>query len=429
MIDLLCSLGQSGCEGVPVQDDTTHPDDMVLEDHWSDITQYRELPEINFERLRSYRIERIRDELRKTGAAMCMLVSPISLRYAVDYRTYGLFQSHIPTTYLFVPVEGPIVVYAGYGDAPQIDDARPGRPITYFDGGSELDEAARLLADDILNYLSEIGTDNRRVAIEYVNPSITQALLQRGLEVIDGVAVSEHARVIKSADEIDCMRWAIAVAELGIGKMKEAVRPGVTELQLWALLNYTNLANNGDWHDGRMLASGPRTNPWLQEASPRRIEAGDLVAFDTDMVGPFGYFADISRTFFCGPGQPTKRQKELYRLARDEIEFNAKLVRPGVRFSDFQRQAYTPAEEFHAGAYTCVLHAVGMCDEYPRINPAFRGPNPYDGEFEAGMVLCLESYMGAEGEREGVKLEQQVLVTDDGYEQLSTYPLEDELLD
>ena len=70
-----------------------------------------------------------------------------------------------------------------------------------------------------------------------------------------------------------------------------------------------------------------------------------------------------------------------------------------------------------------------MCDEYPRINPVFRGPNPYEGTIEAGMVLCIESYMGAEGETGvGVKLEQQVLVTESGYELLSSYPLEESLM-
>ena len=147
------------------------------------------------------------------------------------------------------------------------------------------------------------------MALEYVNPSLTQALLQRGIEVLDGVMIAEDARVIKSDDEIDCIRWAIAVAELGIAKMKEALRPGVTELQLWGLLNYTNLANAGAWHDGRMLASGDRINPWLQEASTREIQSGDMVGFDTDMIGPNGYFADISRTFHCGPALPTKTAK------------------------------------------------------------------------------------------------------------------------
>jgi len=243
------------------------------------------------------------------------------------------------------------------------------------------------------------------------------------------VAISERARVIKSADEIACMRWATAVAEHAIARVRQTIEPGVKEVQLWALLNYTNIANNGDWHDGRMLASGPRINPWCQEASERRLEPGDLVGLDTDMIGPFGYFADVSRTFHCGPSGPTARQKQLYRLARDEIEHNLRLVRPGISLTQFQEKAFAVPEAFHQNAYPCVIHGVGMCDEYPRVNPIFRGATPYDGELAAGMVICVESYMGAVGERDGVKLEQQVLVTEDGYEMLTTYPLEEALLD
>lgn len=405
------------------------PDQLVTNDDWSDLAQFRDLPEIDFDRLYAYRMARLKTCLREADAAMCLLVSPISLRYAVDYRTYGLFQSHIPTVYAFVPQEGPVITYGGYGTPPAVGEVRPSRPISFFEGAHELDDAARLLADDIVNYLSEIGTDNRRVAVEYVNPSLTQALMQRGIEVMDGVRVSEQARVIKSPDELECMRWACAVAELGIAKLQQAIRPGVTELQLWGLLNYTNLANNGDWHDGRMLASGNRINPWLQEASPRKVEAGDLVGFDTDMIGPNGYFADISRTMHCGPDKPTKRQKELYQLAYAEVEHNLKFIRPGITFFDLQDQALQMPEEFHKGAYPCILHGVGMCDEYPYIVPHHRGRSVYDGTVEAGMVLCIESYIGAVGEIDGVKLEQQVVVTDDGYDLMSTYPFEEELLD
>lgn len=407
----------------------TSPDARVINDDWSDLSRIRPLPDIDKAGLYAYRTGRMRASLRHHGAAMVMLVNPISLRYALDYRTYPIWQSHAHTTYAFFPAEGPIVAYNVYGDPPGADFVRKGHENTYFDGGPELAENARLIADDVCKYLAEIGTDNRRVAIEYVNPSLTQALLQRGLEVIDGVVVAEEARIIKSPDEIKCIRWAVEVAEHGIAQVKSALRPGVSEVQLWGLLNYTNLANNGDWHNGRMLASGPRVNPWLQEASERKVEAGDLVAFDTDMVGPFGYFADISRTFFCGPGRPSARQKELYRLALEEVEYNAKLVRPGVTLRELQERAWRTPDEFKENAYTCVLHGVGMTDEFPRVNPIYRGPNPYDGVIEAGMVVCLESYMGAVGERDGVKLEQQVLVTDDGIEPISTYPWEAEFLE
>jgi len=402
---------------------------MLSDDNWSDLSQFRDKPEIDAQRLQGYRMGRLQAAMREADAALCVLVNPISLRYAVDYRNYALFQSHIPTTYLFVSVEGETVIHGCYDPSPAIKNIRPGRPISFFDGGNQLSESARLLADDIVNYLSEMGTDNRRVAVEYVNPSITQALMACGLEVIDGVTISESARVIKSADEIACMKWSIAVAEHALENMKSAIRPGVSELQLWGLINYTNLANNGDWHDGRMLASGARINPWLQEASERRVESGDLVGVDTDMIGPFGYFADISRTFHCGPDKPSKRQKQLYRLARDEVEHNMALVRPGISFRDFQQRAYPVLEAYHANAYVCILHGVGMCDEYPKVNPVFRGPSLYDGKLEAGMVICIESYMGAAGEYNGVKIEQQLLVTEDGYELLTHYPLEASMLD
>ena len=408
---------------------TTNPDSLICGDGWSDLTQHRQPEPVDDERLHRWRLSRLSGQLEQTGAAMCLLVSPVSLRYAVNYRDYPLFQSHMPQTYLFLSMEGPTVIHGAMGGSSWADDTRAGRPISFFDGAERLGEYAEQLADDVVNYLKEIGTDNRRVAVEYINPSITRAFLSRGLEVIDGVLISEPARVIKSPDEINCIRWAVAVAEHGIDRLKQALRPGVSEVQLWGLLNYTNLANNGDWHEGRMLASGPRINPWLQEASPREVQSGDLVGLDTDMVGPRGYFADVSRTFFCGPARATARQRELYQLAWEEISHNLALIRPGLSLSEFQKRAYVPPEEFHQNAYPCVIHGVGMSDEYPQVKPAFRGENPYDGVIEKDMVICVESYMGAVGEPDGVKLEQQVLVTKSGYELLSLFPLEAELMD
>ena len=411
-----------------------HPDEMVLADAagdvvWSDLAEQRSIPAIDHDRLAKYRMWRLREQLAERELDMVVIHNPVSLRYALGYRSYQLFQSRTPTTYAFIALDGPTRAHELYGPlGPTIERGR-GHALSYFDGGEVMAEASERLAADVVQYLDEIGATTRRVGLEYINPSVVQALERRGVEVVDGMPVTERARLIKSEDEIACIRWAIAVAELGIAKVEEAIRPGVTETQLWALLNYANLANNGDWHDGRMLCSGPRTNPWLQEAEPRPIEAGDLVAFDTDMVGPNGYFADISRTVFCGPGTPSRRQRELFALAVAEIEHDLTLVRPGMTLRRFQDESFRQAEEFHEQAYPCIVHAVGMCDEYPRIDPAHRGPNRYDDTLEAGMVLCVESYVGAVGERDGVKLEQQVVVTDDGYEQLTTHPYDPRLLE
>ncbi|MGB0694915.1 MAG: M24 family metallopeptidase [Rhodospirillaceae bacterium] len=386
-------------------------------------------PKVDLEALRSGRLARLKAQIRAAGVDLLILTNPISLRYAIDFRTYALFNAHIPTSYLFVSADGPTILFGAYGPPPLVDEARIGRPISFFDGGDALATVAADFAGDVEDYLVEAGATGHRVAVEYVNPSITQALERRGIGVQDGVCIAERARLIKLPEELVCMRHAVAVAELGLQVVRDSIAPGVTETALLAVFNAINIAHDGDWQDGRMLASGPRMNPWCQEASPRPIQAGELVGLDTDMIGPFGYFADISRTFFCGPGRPSARQKQLYRIAVDEIEHNRTLIKPGLGFSDFAQAAYRVDPDFHANAYTCISHGAGMCDEYPRVNHPFREPAPYDGAYQAGMVITLESYVGAVGEPDGVKLEQQILITEDGSEPLSTFPYEDVLLE
>ncbi len=70
-----------------------------------------------------------------------------------------------------------------------------------------------------------------------------------------------------------------------------------------------------------------------------------------------------------------------------------------------------------------LFHGVGLCDEYPDVTyPEDFETSGYDGVLEPGMVVCVESYVGRHGGHEGVKLEEQVLITETGHEQLSRYP-------
>jgi Xaa-Pro aminopeptidase len=171
------------------------------------------------------------------------------------------------------------------------------------------------------------------------------------------------------------------------------------------------------------------TNPWYQECGEKLIRIGDLVAFDTDLIGPFGYCADISRTFHCGPGKPSETQKRLYRHAYEQIQYNIALPRPGMAFREYAEQSWKIPEEFLANRYMCLAHGVGMVDEYPDIvHPLDWEETGYDGVIEENMTLCVESYIGEEGGAEGVKLEEQVLVTAEGVQILSTFPFEEELL-
>jgi Xaa-Pro aminopeptidase len=389
-------------------------------------------PEVDLARLRRYRLGRVREVMAEADVALCILVNPISLRYAADFREYATFQAHIPTYYLFVPVAGPLVLHGSYaGSLETVDEHRPPHYLNCFDGGLDLGEHARRFALEVKDFLRETGgaSARSRVAVEHVNPSATHALTAAGLEVIDAEGLMEQARWIKSPEELVCLRHSIRVAEAGLGRMQDRLAPGITENQLWSMLHQVNVAHDGDWIDGRMLCSGARTNPWYQEASDKVIAAGELVALDSDMIGPFGYCADISRTWLCPGAGPTARQRDLYRRAYDEIQHNMALIKPGVSFRELSERAFRQPEEFVAHRYACLAHGVGMSDEYPKI--AYRQDWErigYDGAIPPASVLSVESFTGSEQGGEGVKLEEMVLVTAEGCERLSRYAFEDALL-
>jgi Xaa-Pro aminopeptidase len=108
---------------------------------------------------------------------------------------------------------------------------------------------------------------------------------------------------------------------------------------------------------------------------------------------------------------------------------NMELLAPGVSFNEITQKAHRLPERFVPNRYGVVMHGVGLCDEYPAIR--YREDHEaygYDGVFEPGMVICVEVYCGEKGGKEGVKLEDQVLITRDGYENLIRYPFEEKLL-
>lgn len=382
-------------------------------------------PTIDFDALRRDRLSRVRGALRAAQADLAVLTNPVSLQYAVDFDEYQLFQSRIPSFTLLVPAEGdPAICGAYQWQSDLVPERLPMVHLSHFDSGLDMGDRARAFADLLRDRLPV----RARIAVERLDASVVQALMQVGFEVVDAGGFMESARSIKTAEEIILIRHAVAVAKRAIETMRADLRPGVTENELISRIQQVNVAHGGRWMDGRMLASGPRTNPWLQEASNRAVEVGDLVAFDTDMIGPFGYFADISRTILCGE-TPSAAQRDLYRRAHDEVHHNMTLVRPGASFREISDRAFRQPDRFIAHRYPCLAHGAGMSDEWPKISyrQDWRA-NGYDGEIEVGMVICVESFVGDETGGEGVKLEQQSLVTENGLEILSDYPFEEALL-
>jgi Xaa-Pro dipeptidase len=383
--------------------------------------------------LRSYRLARVREQLAARDCAGIVVTDPINIRYATDSANMQVWCLHNAARYAFVATAGPVILSDFHGCAhlseplELVDEVRPARAWYYFHSGARLAEHAKLWAAELAELVRADGGGNRRLAIDKADRAGILALEALGLELQDGQEVMEQARAIKSEHEIGAMRCALATCEAAMRVMQLHLRPGITELELWAHLHAENIKRGGEWIETRLLSSGPRTNPWFQECSSRTIEAGDLVGFDTDLIGPYGYCVDISRTWLCGERRANDAQRELYLLAREQIAYNLDLIRPGLDFRELSEKAWRLPERYRANRYSTIAHGVGVCDEYPAIYyPEDAEANGYDGVFEAGMTICLESYIGEVGGPDGVKLEEQLLITRDGAQLLSSYPFEDE---
>ncbi len=395
--------------------------------------EFTEAP-VDINKVRLYRLERVREQLRRLDYAGILLFDQVNCRYACDATNMQVWCSHYETRCVFVATEGPLILF-DYGnyphlaeDIPTIDEYRVNSSFYYFTAGSRSDERADEFGQVISDLVRNYGGGNMRLAVDRLSYQGSSRLLEQGLTLHDGLEVMELARVIKSPEELVLMQHAIDVCEIGVARMRDALEPGITENALWAKLHEANISLGGEWIETRLLSSGPRTYPWFRECSMRRIEEGDMVSFDTDLIGPYGYCSDMSRSWVCGE-KPTPEQKRIYALAWEQIQHNCSILKPGISFSEVSKLAWKIPQEFANSRYSSLIHGVGLADEYPSIKHVHDlDKKGYPGMVEENMTLCVESYIGSEKSGEGVKLEEQVLITRDGCKLLTSYQMETDWL-
>ncbi len=392
-----------------------------------------ELPQLHA--MREYRLQRLVGELQRLDYGGIVLFDPLNIRYATDTTNMQLWIAHNPARACFVSASGYIALFDFHGSdhlsahLPLVREVRSGASFYYFESASRDQEHADKFGAQIDELMRTHSGENRRLAVDKIEIAGLRALERAGFEVFPGQEVTELARVIKSPDEIRAMRCSVAACEAAMTEMEAAIEAGKSENEIWAVLHAGNIKRGGEWLETRIFSSGPRTNPWFQESGPRIVADGELLALDTDMVGTYGICCDISRTWYCGDAEPTDYQKWLYQVGYEHVMTNMELLKPGVGFREITEQAHRLPESCIPNRYGVVMHGVGLCDEYPciRYREDFDAYG-YDGVFEPGMVICVEVYLGEVDGREGVKLEDQVLITEDGYENLTRYPFEQRLL-
>ena len=380
-----------------------------------------------------YRYRRLQQQLVEQQCAGALLCNPVNLRYATGTGYAQITHMNAPDRAAFVPAEGKAVLfdwelYAFDELSDVIGETRASSGSSYRLAGERASDLICGWSAQIVDLVKLCGGGETKLALDLAEPELILALDRAGIELVNGTRLVQRAGIIKSEDELDCIRNSIAIAEEGIARIRENLRPGISEQALWAYLAFANARYGGEWFDYRILSSGARTNPWGRECSDKLIEARELVAVDSGMVGPLGYSADVSRTFFCPPGKPSTEQRRLYRSALENLNYNVDLIRADLGFREFSLKSWPLPEEFRARRYNSLAHGVGMGNVWPFIAFADEWPDEdCDGVFEENMVIAIESCIGREDGGECVKLEDMVLVTNTGCERLSTFAFEGDL--
>ncbi|MEX1235471.1 MAG: Xaa-Pro peptidase family protein [Roseovarius sp.] len=390
---------------------------------------------IDLKSVRLYRLGRVRREMERYGVDALILSDPINIRYATGARNMQVFcQRNAPSRYLLLTAGKSILfeftgcLHLGEGYE-TIDEVRPSKTASFVAAGPDIALREKAWASEMTDLITELVGAGATLGIERLNAGTAIALKECGLRIVDAQQPVEMARAIKSAEEMKCINASLRATEAGVEKLRAAIRPGMTENELWSVLHQSVIAQNADYCETRLLNAGQRSNPWFQETSSNVIGVNELIALDTDVVGCHGYYSDFSRTFHSGPGKPTEAQRDLYKVAYEQVEHNMSILKAGMSFRDYADRAWDIPDQYYQNRYYLSAHGCGMTGEYPYLY--HRGDFPdagYDGEILPGMTLCVESYIGAAGGSEGVKLEQQVLVTEAGIELLSRFPFEEELL-
>ena len=377
-------------------------------------------------RVRDERLARLQAQMRSRDLEILLLCNEPNVRYATGASAMPPYVMSTFVRCAVVPVEGIPILFEHANSihrSRQVAlDVRPMHAWEFFDDPLS---QARIWAARTVDAMRERGYTGGSIGLDRLGTPAFLALMEAGVDVVDSAPATQSAREIKTSEEIRLFRATAPVVMDMLGSAERAIAPGVAEREVFAAMASTGLRQGIEYFATNTVCSGPNTNPWRAEATARPIASGDLVYVDTDAVGIGGSFYCVSRTFACEA--PSTSQRDTYRAAADWLAEMTSLVRPGITCGELAASAPLPPERYLAQRYECMIHGVGLEEENPSV--CFPSDEQSNAErvIEPSMMLVVELYAGEQGAGHGVKLGDEVLVTDTGTEVLAPYPLDDAL--
>src|SRR5487761_2494580 len=387
---------------------------------------------VDFGRLREYRLARAQAALRASECGAFLLFDFYNIRYTTQTWIGGALGDKMIRYALLLRDRDPILWDFGsavrhhklYSRWLPDSNWRPG----FLGFRGAVAPEAGLMRDavtEIVSELREAGVGDAPLGVDIVEPPFLFELQRRGITVRDAQQSMLDARVIKSQDEIMLLNQAAAMVDGVYQDIVDVLKPGIRENEIVALANKRLYELGSDQVEAVNAISGDRCNPHPHNFTDRIIRPGDQAFFD--IIHSFnGYRTCYYRTLSVGSATPS--QADAYDRAREWMDAAINTVRVGVGTDDIAK-VWPAATEFGFADEMAAFglqfgHGLGLgLHERPVISRLNSLKDPI--ELQVGMVFALETYCPASDGVSAARIEEEVVVTDNGVHILTKFPAQD----
>lgn len=391
---------------------------------------------INFPRMREYKLSRLRMTMKEQGISALLLNIGENVRYATGSWDQDWKQTN-NTRYALVFHDQPPMLFETVGidmhvtmlNVPWLE-GRILPALTYKYAAKGFEPVCRRYWEQITSICKENGVDIKRDLIGFDSLEVPayEIAKEMGIKCVSSAYAIGKARYVKSKDELEMLKIAVAIGDIGYWKLKhEIVKPGMREREVRGKLLDLMCQLGCGFSLGHIVASGGNTNPYKRCTTDKLIRPGDMVIVDLAINFYYGYVQDLCRSWVCGQ-KMTAKQKDVYKRCYDKLQNAMRPIKAGASTKDI---ALGMTEYYDDTYKTCSLvefaHTIGQgLYEGFWVSRGFSIDNPEP--LEENMILAVEVYEADPGDDFGVRLERNIIVTKDGFIPLDQFPFEEEAL-
>ena len=385
---------------------------------------------IDFERLRSQRLQRAKDLLTKSemGALLCFDMNNVRYLTATHIGTWAQDKAN---RFTLLPQNDEPVLW-DFGSAarhhqlhcPWLGErSRPG--ISMLRGTMSPEHGrAEDVARKIRVELEMRGLHKEPVGIDIIELPVLFALQREGIIVVDGQQLMSEARVIKTEDEIALLNTSAAMVDAAYHELYRAMKPGMRENEAVGLVSKVLYDLGSEYVEAVNAISGERCNPHPHVFSDRMLRPGDPVYYDI-LHSYMGYRTCYYRTFVIGSA--SRAMVDAYKRCRDYLDAAIELIRPG-RSTGEVAAVWPRAQDFgfpnEEAAFALQYgHGIGLAIwEKPVISRLVSLDHAQ--EIKPGMVFALETFWPSTDGWSAARIEEEIVVTPTGHEVITRFPAE-----